>query len=108
MTPDEVVSAQFEAYNDHDLARFAQCFASSVDAYDLVSHAPLLRSREELLRRYRDFFSSHPEVQARLLARVTRGAVVVDSELLMGLPENREAVVMYEVAGGLIQRFWVL
>ena len=108
MTPLDVVAAQLEAYNDHDVERFAQCFAPQVIAYDLISHSPLLRSRDELAHRYDDFFAAHPGVQAQLLARVTIGAAIVDTELVVGLPKSRKAVAIYEVDGGLIHRFWLL
>lgn len=105
--PVAVVQRQLEAYNDHDLARFAACYASNVELFRPPSGEPFISGRAALAEHYGDHRFNRPGLHAELLGRLAVGNKVFDHERIVGLADQPvEALVAFEVQAGLIRRVW--
>ncbi|MFK2877862.1 nuclear transport factor 2 family protein [Rhodanobacter hydrolyticus] len=107
--PAEVVQAQVDAYNAHDVATFASCYADDVTVADLGGKRPAITGVVALKRGYAFLATAPKEFRVVIVQRVVNGPVVVDQERLMGLPPGKgqpEAVAVYEVRDGKIRHVW--
>lgn len=107
--PAEVVQAQVDAYNAHDIAVFASCYADGVTVTDLSGKRPAITGVTALKRSYAFLATAPKEFRVVIVQRVVNGSVVVDQERLMGLPPDKgqpEAIAVYEVRDGKIQHVW--
>lgn len=107
--PAAVVQAQVEAYNAHDIATFASCYADNVTFTDLTGKRPVIKGTEALKHGYAFLSTSSKEFHVAIVQRVVNGPIVVDQERILGLPPDKgqpEAVAVYEVRDGKIQNVW--
>lgn len=105
LSPEQVVQAQFDAYNAQDVdglcASYAPgCVVASYNGAVIGEGLDALRSRHVAL------FAQHPQNRARLLSRIVLGDKVIDHEDVERAPggERFEVVVIYTVKNGLIAR----
>ena len=107
--PIDVVQAQVDAYNAHDLDGFLACYAEDAVIYDLSGERPVVNGRSAMRETY-SFLESVPEdFRVDIIDRLVSNAIVVDTERLVGLPDGIElpdAVAVYEVRSGKIQNVW--
>ncbi|NIM59424.1 MAG: amidohydrolase family protein [Candidatus Aminicenantes bacterium] len=107
--PEDVVQQQVNAYNARDLDAFLATYSPSIKLYD---HPNKLRwsGLEEMREPYANRFESSPRLHCEIVNRIVLGNSVIDREKITGLPDARviNAVVIYEVQEGLIQRVWFL
>lgn len=107
--PSDVVQAQVDAYNDHDLDRFLACYANDAAIYDLSGRQPVIRGPIAMRESYA-FLQDMPDgAGVDIIDRVVSGAVVVDKESFVGMPEGvaiPDALAVYEVRNGKIQNVW--
>ena len=107
--PEKVVQAQLEAYNAHDLDTFVACYADDVAIHSLSSDKPP-RKGLRVLREDYIFLKEVPKAyRAERANRIVSGPIVVDHELIRGLPPERgvpEAIAVYEVRDGKILNVW--
>jgi len=104
-----LIDSQLEAYNRHDLEAF--CAHYQADAcLRLHPSGELVASGQAGLRkRYAQSFAI-PGLRVEIAARICIGQLVIDEELIYtdeggNLP--RRAVVIYEIADGLIRQAWI-
>ena len=100
----KAVQRQLELYNAREVEPFMQVFAEDVIITDAVTGATIATGKEQLKPRYVERFKS--PVYCELISRVVLGNVVVDREIITGLPDGGVADCMasYVVEGGLIKR----
>lgn len=107
--PEKVVQAQLEAYNAHDLDTFVACYADDVAIHSLSSDKPPRKGLRVLQEDY-IFLKEVPKAyRAERVNRIVSGPIVVDHELIRGLPPERgvpEAIAVYEVRDGKILNVW--
>jgi len=107
--PAAVVQAQVDAYNAHDVAAFASCYADNVTVTDLGGKRPALKGIAALKHTYA-FLAKVPKgYHVAIVQRVVSGTIVIDQERAMGLPLDKgrpEAIAIYEVRDGKIQNVW--
>lgn len=107
--PSDVVQAQVDAYNDHDLEGFLACYANDAAIYDLAGKQPEVHGQSEISEVYA-FISEMPEgAGVRIVNRMVSNSVVVDTERFVGLSDGTvipDAVAVYEVRDGKIQNVW--
>lgn len=73
MSTEETIRAQFEAFNRHDVAAFAACYAA--DAVVSDPQAPeSLAGAQSIAKDVGDWFGSFPDVEARLTRTIVNGA----------------------------------
>jgi hypothetical protein len=107
--PEKVVQAQLEAYNAHDLDAFVACYAEGVAIHNLGNGKPPRKGLRALREDYL-FLKEVPKAyRAERADRIVSGPIVVDHELIRGLPPERgvpEAIAVYEVRDGKILNVW--
>jgi hypothetical protein len=107
--PVSVVQAQVDAYNAHDVARFASCYADNVSITDLGGKRPAVLGTAALKQAYAFLATKPKEFRVEIIQRVANGPIVVDQEQVMGLPADKgqpKALAVYEVRDGKIQKVW--
>ena len=107
-TPTDVVQAQLDAYNAHDVAALVAIYADNVQQFQ---HPDVLLdegSAQIAARFTARFAGSRP--QARLLNRIACGKLVIDHEVVTSVTDQgtteQELVATYEVVDGRIARAW--
>jgi hypothetical protein len=99
MVNHEVVQEQLDAYNAHDLGRFAACYAPDILLEDGQGNE-ISRGIDQLRLRYGWLFEHHPDVHAELAHRIRVADYVVDEEQVTGRgPEPMHVVAIYRVVG---------
>lgn len=105
--PVAVVQAQLDAYNDHDVERFAACYAEDVEVFRPPAAEPAIRGRAALADYYARNRFNIPALHAELVGRLAFGNKVVDQERITGLePPMPPVGAVYEVLDGKIRRVW--
>ena len=107
LSPADLVQRQVDAYNRHDLDAFAAAYSDSVQIYRMPSTEPALAGKAQLAKFYAENRFNLPRLHAEILSRMVLGNKVIDHERITGLQaEAIEAVAVYEVVDGVIQRVW--
>lgn len=107
--PIQVVQAQVDAYNAHDIDAFAACYADNVTISDLSGKRPTIVGIPALKKAYAFLARVPKEFHVAITERVASGPTVVDRERVIGLPKDKgqpEAIAVYEVRDGKIQNVW--
>jgi hypothetical protein len=107
--PVQVVQAQVDAYNAHDVGAFASCYAGNVTITDLSGKRPVITGIPALKKTFA-FLAKVPKAfHVVIVQRIASGPTVADRERVIGLPANKgepEAIAIYEVRNGKIQNVW--
>jgi hypothetical protein len=103
----ETVQRQVDAYNRRDLPAFLATYSESIRVYRMPSVEPALSGKAAFGEFYRTQRFNLPGLRAEILQRIATGNKVIDHERISGLGEQPiEAVAVYEVIGGVIDRVW--
>ena len=111
--PVDVVQAQVEAYNRHDVEAFLDCYADDATIYWLDGHKQPVKGRDSLRAQFA-FLGKIPPAGAGfgvdVLMKSVTGPTVANVEHTRGLPPNAKPVpdtlVLYEVRNGKIVNCW--
>jgi hypothetical protein len=107
MSPVEVVQRQTEAYNARDLARFLAMYSESITVFRTPTGAPSIVGKAQLAAFYKAERFNLPALRAEILNRIVIGNKVIEHEQVFGIGDAMvEAVAVYEVKDGLIERVW--
>jgi uncharacterized protein (TIGR02246 family) len=103
-----VVDAQVDAYFARDLERFVACYASDVVITNAAGEV-LATGHDGLREMYGGLFENSPHLAGRIVNRSVVGNFVADHEEidgfnLPGMPTSVEAIAVYEVTEGKINR----
>lgn len=106
-TPQDIVQQQVNAYNARDLEAFIATYSPDIKIY---IHPDTLRGsgHGEMRKIYGELFKNVPKLHCEIVNRIVMGNFVIDQERVTGNPNGRvaNAVAIYEVRDGLIQRVW--
>ena len=106
--PADVVQAQLDAYNAHDVAALVAIYADDVRQFQHPDVLLAEGSAQMAARFTARFAASRP--QARLLNRIACGKLVIDHEIVTSVTDTgtteQELVATYEVVDGRIARAW--
>ena len=104
MPPEQLIQAQLDAYNAHDLERFIACYAEEACLYRPPAGTPVLSGKQAFADYYARERFSLPALRAELLGRLVAGKQVIDHERVFGVrPQPYEVLVAYTVEHGHIQ-----
>ena len=107
MTPVDIVQRQLDAYNARDLERFVATYSDKIQIFRVPSAEPIVSNKRELAELYSSRVFSATSLRAEILNRIVLGNKVIDHERVSGLRDRPfEAVAVYEVGNGLIERVW--
>ena len=106
-----VVQGQVEAYNDHDVEKFASFYSDEITIYDLSGDKPTAKDKgiAALKKTYAWMAEAPPGFGVEIIKRIVNGPIVVDLERIQGLPEEKgtpEFLAIYEVRDGKIINVW--
>jgi putative hydrolase of HD superfamily len=107
--PADVVQAQVDAYNAHDIEAFLACYGDGITVTDLSGGRPPVRGIPALRAMFASLAHQPPEAHVQILQRSSAGALVVNHERLVGdaaVQGQPEAMTMYEVREGRIVNVW--
>lgn len=106
-TPEALVQAQLEAYNQRDLATFVAQFSDDVCIYRPPATAPVIQGKAAFSDYYQNERFNLPNLHAEIVSRMVVGNKVVDHERIIGIKDEPfEVMVVFEVNNGLIQAMW--
>jgi imidazolonepropionase-like amidohydrolase len=107
--PEDLAQIQLNAYNSRDLESFLSVYSKDVEIYKFPDSLRF-KGHDEMKTAYTDLFNKAPELHCKLINRISKDRFVIDRELVTGIPgrENLNAVAIYEIIDGLIQKVWFL
>ena len=107
MNPVEPVQRQLDAYNARDLERFVAEYTDDVQVFRPPSTEPMLSGKAAFAAHYAKNRFTIATLHAEVVNRMVAGNVVVDHERITGLGDAVvEAIAVYRVVDGRIQRVW--
>jgi len=109
MTVEQIVQAQLDHYNNHELEAFVELFHVDIKVYDLAKNTLRFEGRDDFRERYRNRFADGT-VHAKLVNRMVIGNQVIDHEHVTtgDSDQVKQAVAIYEVIGEIITKVWFL
>jgi hypothetical protein len=106
-SPTDVVQAQLDAYNAHDLDVFCGCFAEDIEIFRMPAATPDLVGLDALRRFYAEHRFNRPALHSDVLNRIAIGDKVIDHERIAGLADTPvEVVAVYRVVDDRIATVW--
>ena len=101
----QVVAAQIEAFNRHDLEAFLASYAADAvlfDQPDRVRQSGIAEIRQA----YAEAFAANPGLHVTVASRIVQGRLVIQQEVLTGAADGqtRTSVATYELVAGKIAR----
>ncbi|MCX7513513.1 SgcJ/EcaC family oxidoreductase [Frateuria sp. STR12] len=109
-SPSEIVQAQVDAYNAHDVEAFAACYADDASMTGLSGKRPPVKGKAAIKQAYAGLIARQTQAfHVEILDRTASGPIVVDLERLHGLPPGRQlpdSFAIYEVRDGKIAAVW--
>ena len=106
--PTDIVQAQLDAYNAHDVAALLAIYADNVQQFQHPDTLLAEGSAQIAARFTARFAASRP--RAKLLNRIACGKLVIDHEIVTSVTDQgateQELVATYEVVDGRIARAW--
>ncbi|MCB2205592.1 amidohydrolase family protein [bacterium] len=108
-TPVHLAQMQLNAYNARNLDAFLEPYAEDVEVYTFPSTLQYT-GKQHMRELYGEFFSEAEALHCRLVGRISYQNTVIDREYVTGIPgrDNIEAVAIYEMADGFIQKVWFI
>lgn len=103
-SPEQVVQAQLEAYNQGDLDSFMDTFDQNVIFKDAQGNITM-QGWDAVKERYKAYFEASPNLHSEIQKRIVQGNYVIDHEHITGRygnPEVYELVLVFEVRQGKI------
>ncbi|MEQ8625543.1 MAG: nuclear transport factor 2 family protein [Vicingaceae bacterium] len=97
---EKVVQANLDAYNNRDIETFMKYIDDDIAFYNLGECEPYLKGKEEVRKRYQDYFDKSPNLHSEIKNRMVFGNKVIDYEYITGsngTNEPFELIFMYEV-----------
>lgn len=103
----EVVDGQLDAYNEGDADAFAASFAEDAVIAPLSGDETDAAGRDAIREQYGELFEAYPDLNCEFSDRLTVGPFDVCHESITGMDEPMQALAVYEVRDGVIQRLWL-
>jgi putative hydrolase of HD superfamily len=107
--PIQVVQAQVDAYNHHDLETFLATYAPDAELRPLPTDSASIIGQAALRRAYEFLGRVPPEFGVDITERIAAGCFVIDHERLKATdqqPAKEVGVAIYQVEGRMIRRVW--
>jgi hypothetical protein len=106
-SPEQIVQLQLDAYNAHDIDKFAATYADDAEIYEFPARL-LMQGLPQIREHYGSKRFTDASLHAHLEKRIVMDNIVIDHEkVVMALPEGPtlvNAVAIYEVHGGKIAK----
>ncbi|MFC4322453.1 nuclear transport factor 2 family protein [Litchfieldia salsa] len=105
---EELAAKQLEAYNAQNIDEFVAQYSDDIIVMDFPSNEITLEGKDAFRQRYHTLFMNNPNQHAELKARIVKGNVVIDHELVTGRSSGNdvEAIAIYETNDQHITKVW--
>jgi hypothetical protein len=108
--PVPLIDRQIVAYNAHDLEAFLATYSPNIELFEFPDKS-IVKGAAAMRDRYKQRLAD-PILHVTIADRMVLGNKVIDHELIRRTwpegPGNWEAVVIYEMDGGLITKCWFI
>ena len=101
-TAEAVVNRQLDAYNARDIDRFVATYSEDIEIYK--KGVLIMKGHQQLRESYDPFFKTTPNLYCRIENRILINNKVIDKENVTANERRLEAVAIYEVSEGKIQK----
>lgn len=111
MTAEEVVQANLDAYNKHDINKFISYFSEDITLVNFADGSVTANGISAVRAIYDPYFKASPNLHSKILKRTVFGNKVIDHEYITGRYGNEEAlelVLIYEVKDQKINKITVI
>lgn len=98
LTPEEIVQAQTDAYNKHDLERFMSFFSPDVKIYDFRTGAITENNFEDCYKAFKEVFDLSPNLHSSTVKRITYSNIVIEHERIDGRKGSKEPLEIVFIA----------
>lgn len=105
--PAGVVHRQKEAYNDGDADEFAAWYDEQAVVARLEDGERMAEGREDIRDQWAELFWAEPDLHCEFTDEFTMGRFVACRERITGMEEPLDALAVYLVDDGVIQRLWL-
>lgn len=98
--PEDIVQANLDAYNAHDLETFMSFFAENVTMFNFNDGGQTANGIAEVRAIYEPYFKASPNLHSKILKRTVFDNKVIDHEYITGARGSKEPfeiVLIYEV-----------
>ena len=100
--PEAVVNLQLDAYNLRDIDKFVATYSEDIEIYK--KGVLIIKGHEQLREIYSKMFNNTPNLHCRIENRILINNKVIDKENVKANERTLEAVAIYEVIDGKIQK----
>jgi len=110
-SPEQVVQAQLEHYNNRNMEAYISLFADDVKFYNYTTGELTIEGVEACKSVYQNLFDQSPNLKSTITKRITYGNIVIDHESItgrMGVEEPIELVLIFEVKDAKICKVTVI
>lgn len=108
---EEIIEAQINFYNNHDLEGFVSTYHDDIKIYNLGDDAIILEGKDALREKYHERFYVQ-KAHAEIKNHIALGNKVIDHEKISELKDGSaiysEAIAIYEVEDCLIKKVWFI
>ena len=101
-TPEAVVNRQLDAYNARNIDQFVATYSEDIEIYK--KGQLIMKGHEQLRKSYDAMFKNTPNLHCHIENRILINNKVIDKENVTKNEHYIEAVAIYEVANGRIQK----
>ena len=101
-TPEAVVNRQLDAYNARNIDQFVATYSEDIEIYK--KGQLIMKGHEQLRKNYDAMFKNTPNLHCHIENRILINNKVIDKENVIKNERFVEAVAIYEVADGKIQK----
>ena len=102
-TAEDVVNRQLDAYNARNIDEFVATYSEDIEIYNSKGELTM-KGHKQLRERYNSLFKKTPNLHCRIENRIKINNKVIDKENVTMNERIVEAVAIYEVTDGKIQK----
>jgi len=106
-TPAVLAQRQVNAYNFRNIEAFLEPYADDVEIYDYPDKF-VYKGKENMRTGYSEMFEKTPNLHCEIKARILQGNIVIDKERVQFRDKVIEAVAIYHIEKGKIQRVYFI
>lgn len=108
-SPADLAQIQLNAYNNRNIDAFVEVYSPDVEVY-MFPDSLRYKGRDKMREVYSKFFLTAPDLHCKLVDRISNNNFIVDREYVTGITgrDPINAVAIYEIKDGYIQKVWFL
>lgn len=106
-TPEDLAQRQLNAYNFRNIDAFLEPYADDVEVYNFPDQLQF-KGKEAMRKGYAPMFTNTPNLHCELINRIVQGNTVIDQERVQFGDRVLEAIAIYHIENGKIQKVYFM